>query len=549
MAAAVGRLDEIAPRRLPRLGRRALRRRRGRRRVRADVPSAMQLDTARERCGACLSAAQRPRRQHLRRRRPPRRHVAPRGARARVLLGRHALRVALGAARRRRRRCELLGLDQDAHFAAQFFLAPGVGPDEAAPCSVMRRRLVDHVWMEEITVTNHRHATSELHVALEVDADFADLFEVKEARRRAGGRLPPRRSLARAGLRARGFQRSVAIAASRAATITRRGFAFDAAARSPASSGRRPSPPRRIPRSRGDVRAARGRGPASTSCAAPSRPSSMRGSPALRAGDAGRGARAHLSREPQRPRRAAPAPRPRGRRDPAGGGTAVVHGAVRPRQPDRQLPGAALPARARRHDAARPRGASGADARRLPRAGAGQDPARAALRGADGARRAAALARISGRRTRRRCSSCCSTSTTAGRATTELVRELEPNARAALAWIEDSGDVDGDGYVEYARRNRHGLVNQCWKDSWDAIQFADGTLAEGRSRPARSRATSTTRAPRGAPGPRGVGRPGARRAARARAADLRGRFRRDSGCPSAAATRSRWTATSARSTA
>jgi glycogen debranching enzyme len=62
----------------------------------------------------------------------------------------------------------------------------------------------------------------------------------------------------------------------------------------------------------------------------------------------------------------------------------------------------------------------------------------------------------------------------------QLVRALEPNARAALAWIEDSGDADGDGYVEYACRNpATGLVNQCWKDSWDAIQFADGTLARG----------------------------------------------------------------------
>ena len=61
-----------------------------------------------------------------------------------------------------------------------------------------------------------------------------------------------------------------------------------------------------------------------------------------------------------------------------------------------------------------------------------------------------------------------------------LVSELEPNARAALAWIEDGGDADGDGYVEYARRNPvTGLVNQCWKDSWDSIQFADGTLARG----------------------------------------------------------------------
>jgi glycogen debranching enzyme len=62
----------------------------------------------------------------------------------------------------------------------------------------------------------------------------------------------------------------------------------------------------------------------------------------------------------------------------------------------------------------------------------------------------------------------------------ELVRALEPSARAALAWIENSGDADGDGYVEYACRNRvTGLVNQCWKDSWDAIQHADGRLARG----------------------------------------------------------------------
>jgi glycogen debranching enzyme len=61
----------------------------------------------------------------------------------------------------------------------------------------------------------------------------------------------------------------------------------------------------------------------------------------------------------------------------------------------------------------------------------------------------------------------------------ELVRELEPNARAALDWIDEHGDRDGDGYVEYKRRNEvTGLENQCWKDSWNAILFADGTLAE-----------------------------------------------------------------------
>jgi glycogen debranching enzyme len=61
----------------------------------------------------------------------------------------------------------------------------------------------------------------------------------------------------------------------------------------------------------------------------------------------------------------------------------------------------------------------------------------------------------------------------------DRVRRLEPNARAALAWIDEDGDRDGDGYVEYERRNaKSGLENQCWKDSWNSIMFADGKLAK-----------------------------------------------------------------------
>ncbi|MDX6628991.1 MAG: hypothetical protein QOH00_1237 [Gaiellales bacterium] len=61
----------------------------------------------------------------------------------------------------------------------------------------------------------------------------------------------------------------------------------------------------------------------------------------------------------------------------------------------------------------------------------------------------------------------------------DRVRRLEPNARAALTWIAENGDRDGDGYVEYERRNTEsGLENQCWKDSWNSILFADGTLAK-----------------------------------------------------------------------
>ena len=60
----------------------------------------------------------------------------------------------------------------------------------------------------------------------------------------------------------------------------------------------------------------------------------------------------------------------------------------------------------------------------------------------------------------------------------ETVRRLEGAARAALEWIERYGDLDGDGYIEYQTRNpTTGLVNQCWKDSWNSIVHPDGRLA------------------------------------------------------------------------
>jgi glycogen debranching enzyme len=57
------------------------------------------------------------------------------------------------------------------------------------------------------------------------------------------------------------------------------------------------------------------------------------------------------------------------------------------------------------------------------------------------------------------------------------VDALLPAADRALAWIDEYGDRDGDGYVEYERASDRGLVNQGWKDSWDAIRFPDGRLA------------------------------------------------------------------------
>jgi glycogen debranching enzyme len=60
-----------------------------------------------------------------------------------------------------------------------------------------------------------------------------------------------------------------------------------------------------------------------------------------------------------------------------------------------------------------------------------------------------------------------------------FVKELLPAAEAALGWIDEYGDLDGDGFVEYRSRSPRGLLNQGWKDSEDSVVHADGRLAEG----------------------------------------------------------------------
>ena len=62
---------------------------------------------------------------------------------------------------------------------------------------------------------------------------------------------------------------------------------------------------------------------------------------------------------------------------------------------------------------------------------------------------------------------------------TALLRRLWPNIEAALSWLEEYGDRDGDGFIEYGRRTDEGLINQGWKDSHDSIFHADGALAKG----------------------------------------------------------------------
>lgn len=59
----------------------------------------------------------------------------------------------------------------------------------------------------------------------------------------------------------------------------------------------------------------------------------------------------------------------------------------------------------------------------------------------------------------------------------DFIEELWPNIDAALGWIDEYGDQDKDGFVEYSRKSPTGLGNQGWKDSRDAVFHADGLLA------------------------------------------------------------------------
>jgi glycogen debranching enzyme len=60
----------------------------------------------------------------------------------------------------------------------------------------------------------------------------------------------------------------------------------------------------------------------------------------------------------------------------------------------------------------------------------------------------------------------------------QFLQHLRPHIDLALEWIDRHGDVDGDGFVEYAPHGDKGLVQQGWKDSNDSVFHTDGTIAD-----------------------------------------------------------------------
>lgn len=105
----------------------------------------------------------------------------------------------------------------------------------------------------------------------------------------------------------------------------------------------------------------------------------------------------------------------------------------------------------------------------------------------------------------------------------EVVALLDP-LQAALAWLVEHADADGDGLLEYVDHSGRGLTNQGWKDSRDSIQFPDGTLAEPPITLSEAQAYAYQAATHGAILLEAFGRSGAVRA-RAWAQRLRERFR------------------------
>src|SRR5690606_34546950 len=61
----------------------------------------------------------------------------------------------------------------------------------------------------------------------------------------------------------------------------------------------------------------------------------------------------------------------------------------------------------------------------------------------------------------------------------KTIKKIWPNLKMAIDWMDKYGDLDGDGFLEYATKSSKGLANQGWKDSHDSVFLEKGELAKG----------------------------------------------------------------------
>ena len=426
-------------------------------------------------------------------------------------------------------RLNSLSIDDLNYFESRFFLVPGTGTVYIdAKLSVIRQRAVGHGFHEELTVLNHEPTPVDLVIRIDAASDFADLFEVKDALKKVGtysvgGRGRP----AATRLSARVVPEGDAHLRPSPPAFDENGLTFTI--RSPGA--------RRL-----DDRHRRHHDPRGAGGSAYTRPKYQRGrkhapehgaqprqvdrrcpAPRLRPGAADRSTVVASSTSPRcGSRRRSPGG------EPPGGRPAVVHDDVRPGQHPHQPPVAAVRARARGHDPARPRRLAGQPPRRLPRRGPRPDPPRDALRRDGRVRGAAPLAVLRlGRR-----------DAAVGRPA-RRVRALDrrPQARPRPR-VRGPGGAQLDRRVRRPDGQRLHLVQAAqradrarepgWKDSWNSISYSDGRLPDFPRATCELQGYAYDAKMRGAGWPGWCGRTRPTPSTlEAQAADLKRRFNRD----------------------
>jgi glycogen debranching enzyme len=375
---------------------------------------------------------------------------------------------------------ELLSTADVDSFAAQAFLVPPSDSIYDNPqLSIMRRRLVRGTWLEELLLVNHRHDARVVRLRIDVDADFADLFEVKddEVRRRHVERRAEGREL-RLAYRRDGFARSVTVACEAECEVDGHGFELTVTLEphetcpvrltitpSGEQAGRSAAP-RAVAGTFDDARAALhddleawvGRAPALETDWDALRHTYSRSVHDLAA--------LRFSPWPDRPE-AVPAAGMPWFMALFGRDSLLTSYQAMPFLPEL---GAATLRVLAEHQARERDDARDAEPGKILhelRFGeltvTGQVPFGPYYGTADATPLFVILLEEAHRWS----------------GDDGLARELEPQARAALAWLGDHGDLLGDGYVRYARRAPNGLLNQCWKDSYNSMLFRDGSVAKG----------------------------------------------------------------------
>ena len=374
---------------------------------------------------------------------------------------------------------ELLSVNQREHLAAQFFLAaPTSTPHDESSYSVIRERVIDQVWFERITVVNNRSEPITLRLQLLIDTDFADIFEIKEAgvRPRQITRRHDETWMTMSYARER-FSRVVTVSASVAAQIDEHSFEWELALepRERWSVDLTVTPAAEQPGASFTPRLARGGFDDALAAGSATLTDWLAAAPTLDSDSAALRDIYHSSLTDLAALRLFSETVGEGSLPAAGlpwfmtlfgRDSLITSFQTLPYLPElaRTTLRVLAARQAENDDAFRDEepGKIMHEIRFGEQTVFGERPHSPYYGSADSTPLFLVLLdeyhRWSG--------------------DDALARQLEPNARAALRWIDEFGDLDRDGYVEYERRNvSSGLANQSWKDSWNSMLFHDGTLA------------------------------------------------------------------------